>query len=94
MEQLVSRSPAQSAAGGAGRGAGSVLVALAEADHLHEWRPLPESVGLFVCAARGCPWFAVCPGCLGSLEAALSVRDGLRDLVLYWCLEHQGECAP
>ena len=66
------------------------MVAVASADHLHQWHKLPESVGLFVCAARECQWFAVCPGCLGSLDTALAVRDGMTDLALYWCPLHQG----
>lgn len=76
----------------AGRGRGSVgaLVGLALEDHRHEWRKLPDSVGLFTCADRRCLWCAVCPGCLGSLDVAIRARDGVVGLALYWCPAHQG----
>ena len=94
MEQVAFRAPRQPAAASAGRGSGGVMVALGSFDHLHQWRKLPDSIGLFVCAARSCQWFAVCPGCLGSLDAALAIRDGLLGMALYWCSLHQGGGAP
>jgi hypothetical protein len=78
------------AAAGRGHGSSGVAVALAGDDHTHEWRKLPDSVGLFACRDRGCLWCAVCPGCLGSLDVAIRVRDGVVGMVLYWCPVHQG----
>jgi len=80
----------QPAAAGRGRGSRGVVVALALEDHQHSWRRLPDSVGLFSCADRRCLWCAVCPGCLGSLDVALLVRDGIEGMALYWCAVHQG----
>ena len=65
-------------------------VALAGVDHLHQWSKLADTVGLFVCAVRGCQWFAGCPACLCSLDVALQVRDGLSGMAVYWCPLHQG----
>ena len=78
------------AAAGRGRRAGGVLVGLALEDHRHEWGKLPGSVGLFTCRDRRCLWWAVCPACLGSLDVALRLRDGVVGLALYWCPAHQG----
>ena len=89
MERALS-AVAQPAATGRGRGLSGMAVALASDDHLHEWRRLPDAVGLFWCAGVGCQWFAVCPACLGSLDTALRVRDGLTGMALYWCPAHQG----
>ena len=75
----------QPAAAGGGRGVRGVAVALAFDDHMHEWRRLLDSVGLFACRDRRCLWCAVCPGCLGSLDVALLVRDGIEGIALYWC---------
>ena len=75
----------QPAAAGRGRGSQGVLVALALEDHRHSWQRLPDSVGLFFCTDRRCLWCAVCPGCLGSLDIALLVRDGIEGMALYWC---------
>jgi hypothetical protein len=69
---------------------GLPLGGVAGGDHVHAWRRLPDSVGLFACRDRGCLWYAVCPSCLGSLDVALRVRDGLVGLSLYWCPAHQG----
>ena len=80
----------QAAVAGAGRGAGGALVGLALADHRHQWRKLPDSVGLFTCADERCLWWAVCPACLGSLDVALRARDGIEGMALYWCPAHQG----
>jgi len=81
---------AQAAAAGRGRGSVGVVVGLAQDDHLHRWRKLPDSVGLFTCTDRGCLWCAVCPACLGSLDVALRARDSVVGLALYWCPAHQG----
>ena len=78
------------AAAGRGRGSHGVVVALALEDHWHCWRRLPDSVGLFSCRDRCCLWCAVCPGCLGSLDVALLLRDGIEGMALYWCAAHQG----
>ena len=78
------------AAAGRGRGSAGVAVAVAGDNHSHEWRKLPDTVGLFSCVERGCLWCAVCPGCLGSLDVALRARDGVVGLALYWCPAHQG----
>ena len=78
----------QPAAAGRGRGSRGVAVALAFDDHVHQWRRLPDSVGLFACCDRRCLWCAVCPGCLGSLDVALLVRDGIEGMALYWCPVH------
>jgi hypothetical protein len=64
--------------------------AVAGDDHLHAWQRLPDAVGLFACRDRECLWYAVCPGCMSSLEVALRVRDGVVGLALYWCPVHQG----
>ena len=80
----------QPAAAGRGRGAHGVVVALALEDHRHSWQRLPNSVGLFSCRDRRCLWCAVCPGCLGSLDVALLVRDGIEGMALYWCAVHRG----
>ena len=77
-------------AAGRGRGSAGVLVGLALEDHRHEWRKLPDSVGLFTCGERRCLWCAVCPGCLGSLDVAIRARDGVVGMALYWCPAHQG----
>jgi hypothetical protein len=76
---------------GRGRGSSDVAVASALEDHRHEWRRLPDAVGLFACRDRRCLWCAVCPGCLGSLDIAILVRDGVVGMALYWCPVHQGE---
>ena len=73
------------AAAGRGRGSRGVAVALGFDDHVHQWRRLPDSVGLFACRDRRCLWCAVCPGCLGSLDVALLARDGIEGMALYWC---------
>ena len=73
-----------------GRGARSVVVALAGDDHQHDWRKLLDAVGLFQCMTLGCQWFAVCPGCLGSLDVAIRARNGVVGMALYWCPAHQG----
>ena len=85
MEQVM-----QPLAAGAGRASGGhgSAVALALADHEHVWRRVPDAVGLFCCAGARCGWFAVCPACLGSLDAALRLRDGLPGMALYWCAAH------
>jgi hypothetical protein len=67
-----------------------VVPVLEGEDAHHEWRKLPDSVGLFACRDRGCQWFAVCPGCLGSLDVAIRARDGVVGMALYWCPAHQG----
>ena len=89
MERAVS-SLAHPAAAGRGRGSAGVAVALAGDDHTHEWRKLPDAVGLFCCSDRRCQWYAVCPACLGSLDVAIRARDGVVGLALYWCPAHQG----
>ena len=76
-------------AAGRGRAGVGVAVALACVDHAHDWQRLPDSVGLFCCMATCCQWCAVCPGCLGSLDVALRVRDGVVGMALYWCPVHQ-----
>ena len=81
---------AQLAAAGGGRGSAGVVVASASEEHRHEWRKLPDAVGLFSCRYRGCLWCAVCPGCLGSLDVAIRARDGVVGMALYWCPAHQG----
>lgn len=73
----------------AGRESSGVVVVLSGDDQCHEWCKLPDSVGLFACRDRGCLWYAVCPGCLGSLDVALRVRDGVVGMALYWCPAHQ-----
>jgi hypothetical protein len=75
--------------GDAGRG-GIPPGAVAGDDHLHAWQRLPDAVGLFDCRDRECLWYAVCPGCIRSLEVALRVRDDVVGLALYWCPVHQG----
>ena len=75
---------------GRGRGSSSAVVVLSGDDQCHAWRKLPDSVGLFACHDRGCLWYAVCPLCLGSLDVALRVRDGVVGMALYWCPAHQG----
>jgi hypothetical protein len=77
-------------AAGRGRGASGVVVATAQDDHTHEWRKLPDAVGLFACADAACQWCAVCPACLGSLDVAIRARDGVAGMALYWCPAHQG----
>ncbi len=72
------------------RGLSGVVVVLSGDDQCHEWDKLPDSVGLFACRDRECLWYAVCPGCLGSLDVALRVRDGVVGMALYWCPAHQG----
>ena len=59
-------SVAQLAAAGRGRGSAGIVVGLAADDHRHEWRKLPDAVGLFTCTDRECLWCAVCPACLGA----------------------------
>ena len=81
---------AASLVAGRGRGASGMLVASALDDHRHEWRKLPDAVGLFACRSGACQWFAVCPGCLGSLDIAIRARDGVVGMALYWCPVHQG----
>jgi len=81
---------AQVAAMGRGRGSAGIVVGLEQDEHRHEWRKLPDSVGLFTCADRTCLWCAICPACLGSLDVALRARDGVFGLALYWCPAHQG----
>jgi hypothetical protein len=56
--------------------------------HMHVWTRFPGSVGIFHCCDHSCLWCAVCPGCLGSIEVALQVRDSLPGLVLCWCSQH------
>ena len=56
--------------------------------HVHQWIRLPDAVSLFSCADGSCLVFAVCPGCLNSLDAALYLCKGIAGLVLYWCPEH------
>ena len=90
MTERVLSMLAQVAAAGHGRGSGGVLVGLALEDHRHEWRKLPDSVGLFTCTDRRCLWCAVCPACLGSLDVAIRARDGVVGLALYCCPSHQG----
>ena len=85
MERVL---PMVQPAAGRGRSGRSVVVALALEDHRHSWRRLPDSVGLFSCTDRRCLWCAVCPGCLGSLDVALLVRDGIEGMALYWCPVH------
>lgn len=75
--------------GDAGSG-GLPLGGVAGDGHLHAWQRLPDAVGVFACRERGCVWYAVCPACLGSLDVALRVRDGVFGLALYWCPAHQG----
>jgi hypothetical protein len=77
------------AAASRGRVGVGVAVSLACDNHVHDWRRLPDSVGLFSCMAARCQWFAVCPGCLGSLDVALRVRDGVVGMALCWCPVHQ-----
>ena len=60
-------------------------------DHRHVWVRLPGTVGLFVCREESCLWAAVCPGCLGSLDVALSAQAGIVGMELYWCPFHGGE---
>ena len=81
--------PALADGGRVGRG-GIPPVVVACEDHLHVWRGLPDSVGLFTSTHGDCRWFAVYPACLGSLDVALRVRDGLVGMALYWCPAHQG----
>ena len=77
-----------SAPAGAGRGGlGSVLVASAQ--HEHEWGRVPETVGLFRCGDDACLWYAVCPGCLNSLDVAIRARAGIPGMALYWCPMHR-----
>ena len=90
MEERILAAVALPAAAGRGRGSAGVVVGLATHDHTHEWRKLPDSVGLFCCADRRCLWCAVCPACLGSLDVAIRARDGVERLALYWCPAHQG----
>ena len=73
-----------------GRGSSGAVVVLSGDDQPHVWRKLPDSVGLFACRDRGCLWYAVCPGCLGSLDVAIRARDGVVGMALYWCPAHQG----
>ena len=80
----------QPASAGQGRGSAGVAVVYAGDDHCHRWEKLPDSVGLFACRDRDCLWYAVCPSCLGSLDVALQVRDGVEGMALYWCPAHQG----
>jgi hypothetical protein len=80
----------QPAAAGRGRGFSGVVVASAGDDHTHEWRRVPDAVGLFFCTDRRCLSCAVCPGCLGSLDVAIRARDGVVGMALYWCPAHQG----
>ncbi len=89
IERVLSALPLpQVASAGCGASAGSPVVALSLADHEHSWRRVPDAVGLFSCEGERCGWFAVCPACLGSLEVALRVRDGLSGMALYWCPAH------
>jgi hypothetical protein len=80
----------QLASAGHCRGSSGAVAVYFEDDHYHQWDRLPDSVGLFACRERGCLWYAVCPGCLGSLEVTLGVCDGVEGLSLYWCPCHQG----
>ncbi len=57
--------------------------------HYHVWTRFPGSVGVFHCGDRACLWCAVCPGCLGSLDVALCLADGLPGVVLFWCAQHR-----
>ncbi len=57
------------------------------ARHEHSWLRRRGSVGLFRCS--GCATSAVCPGCLGSIDVALWVDQGVSGLVLYWCPLHR-----
>ena len=90
MSKQMLSSVAQVAAMGRGRGSAGVVVGLKQDEHRHEWRKLPDAVGLFTCTDRRCLWWAVCPGCLGSLDVALRARDGIEGMALYWCPAHQG----
>ena len=56
--------------------------------HEHDWIRLLRTVGLFVCRDRACLCCAVCPGCLGSLEVAQRLREGITGPLLYWCPVH------
>jgi hypothetical protein len=89
IELVSSPAPAEHPAEvGRGGSAGSTVFVLAGDAHSHSWRRLPETVGLFCCAGAGCQWFAVCPACLGSLDVALQLRDGIDGVALYWCPAH------
>lgn len=68
----------------------SVVVAAPAPEHEHCWQRLPGSVGLFACLDVYCPWCAVCPCCLGSLDVALLAQRGIEGMALYWCPAHQG----
>lgn len=59
-----------------------------DVDHVHVWERLADTVGFFQCRSRKCPWCAVCPGCLGSLDVALQVEQGIGGLQLLWCSSH------
>jgi hypothetical protein len=72
------------AAAGGSRGADGVAVALAE--HGHEWIHDEGMIGLFHCADPSCDGHAVCPGCLNSLDVALAAPAA--GLVVYWCVLH------
>ena len=89
QERTVSMAP-RPAAAGRGCGSAGVAVGLALEEHRHEWQRQPDSVGLFFCVDRRCLSCAVCPACLGSLDVALRVRDGVVGMALYWCPAHQG----
>ncbi len=57
--------------------------------HVHRWLRMSDCVGLFHCTnGHTCTVFAVCPGCLNSLDVALRARDGIAGVTLYWCPLH------
>ncbi len=60
------------------------------ATHWHVWRRVVSSVGFFQCQNGACSCFAVCPGCLNSLQVAFQVEQGVPGLVLFWCSDHAG----
>ena len=69
-----------------GRTTGEVVVSH---PHVHRWLRISGCVGLFHCLndEHNCPLFAVCPGCLNSLDIAIRARDG-SGVILYWCPLH------
>ncbi len=58
-------------------------------NHAHEWIQDEGLIGLFHCADPSCDAHAVCPGCLGCRDVALSASAA--GLVVYWCVLH---CEP
>lgn len=53
----------------------------------HVWQRVPDTVGFSCC--RVCSAFAVCPGCLNSLNVGLRAADA--GLVVIWCAAHDTE---